>query len=348
MKFSMRPFLQIILMGSILLVLAIELVPAADANNGPHGNYNPVTDACAGCHRAHSAGASRLLLTQVPGLCLTCHGNTSSGALTNVQDGIFNGGGGGNLLGGGFTNYQGVSTTSSHSVDGSYRNAWGSGTTWGSTYDCAGCHNAESGLVWPGAPQWGISANAWPTFPGRGQNVTMPLTCTSCHNPHGGRNYRLLQQRMHPPSAQQEDPPGYVLVTSNETGGQHPDQVGYMPNYTAANYRLGMGDWCTGCHFTYQQQVSANPFNAEDGKGRVTRYRHRMNMQLGTLTTTLPLEDPLGDGANANDQVFCLTCHRAHGTNITVSGYAANVLPASDSALLRMNNRGVCEDCHKK
>ncbi|MBI5301765.1 MAG: hypothetical protein HY868_06495 [Chloroflexi bacterium] len=347
MKFSNAVFFPVVLAVLFLVVVGLGVSPVTFANGGPHGNYSPTTDACAGCHRAHSAGASRLLITQVPGLCFTCHGNTSSGALTNVQDGIFNGGGG-SLLGGGFTNYQARSVTSSHGVDGTYRNAWGSGTTWTSTYDCAGCHNDESGLVWPGAPQWGISANAWATFPGRGQNVTMPLTCTSCHNPHGGRNYRLLQQRLHPPSAQQEDPPGYVLVTSNETGGQRPDQLGYVANYTTPRYRLGLGDWCTGCHFTYQQQISAMPFNAEDGRGLVTRYRHRMNMTLGGLTTTLPLEDPLGDGANANDQVFCLTCHRAHGTNVNASGYAANVQPTNNSALLRMDNRGVCENCHQK
>jgi len=336
---------------ALLLVLAFSLLLAVDsgqADNGPHGGYTPTTDACAGCHRAHTAASDNLLINQSPDLCLTCHGSAAAGAQTNVEDGLF--GAGGDLLSGGFVNYQGVSVTSFHSTDNSWQNAWGSGTTWVSTYDCAGCHNAESGLIWPGAPTWGISPNAWPTFPGRGQNVTMPLTCTSCHDAHGGRNYRLLQQRMHPPTMQQEDPPGSVLVTSNETGGQNPDQAGYTPDYVNPRYRLGLGDWCTGCHATYHQAVSISPFNAEDGKGLVTRYRHGMNVTLGSLATGLPLEQPTGYSAvqQATDQLFCLTCHFAHGTTVAMNGNAANVLPAGDSALLRIDNRGVCQDCHAK
>lgn len=321
----------------------------ARANGGPHGGYTATTDACAGCHRAHTAAAPRLLVDAVPNLCFTCHGSSATGANTNVTDGLYEGTGGGNLLAGGFVNYQSVPVSSTHSVNGTWQNAWGSGVNWaGSTYDCAGCHNDESGLRWPGTPEWGISPNAWPTYPGRGQNVTMPLTCTSCHDPHGGRNYRLLQQRMHPPYTQQTDPPGYVLVTSNETGGQNPNQPGYVPNYTNPNYRLGLGDWCTGCHYSYHDSPSINPFNAEDDKGLVARYRHQMNIQLGALTTGLPLEDPSGNGASADDQLFCLSCHFAHGTNVAATGLASNVAPANDSTLLRMENRGVCEDCHKK
>jgi hypothetical protein len=185
--------------------------------------------------------------------------------------------------------------------------------------------------------------------PRRPQNIMMNLTCTSCHDPHGGRNYRLLQQRMHPSPMQQEDPPGYVLVTSNEVGGYNPNLPGYVPNYVDPKYKLGLGDWCTGCHFTYHQSDSgAELFNAEDGNGRVRRYRHAMNATLGTLTTALPLEDLSGNGSSADDQLFCLSCHFAHGSNVSTTGLAANVAPTNDSALLRLDNRGVCEECHKK
>ncbi len=318
------------------------------ANNGPHGGYSATTDTCAACHRAHSAAAGSLLIEAVPGLCLSCHGASASGAQTDVENGVYTPSGD-PLLGGGFVSYQGSPVTSSHSVDGSWRNAWGSGTTWDSNWDCLGCHSDESGLRWEGIPEWRKSPNALP-YPYSGQNVLMPLTCTSCHEPHGGRNYRMLQQRMHPDTMQQEDPPGYVLVTSNEIGGENPDQPGYVPDYTTPRYRLGLGDWCSGCHFTYQQEQSVKPFNAEDGNGAVIRYRHKMNIQLGALTTSLPLEQPDGYSPTQQptDQLFCGTCHYAHGTIAVVSGQAADVPPANDSALLRMDNRATCQNCHQK
>jgi hypothetical protein len=68
------------------------------------------------------------------------------------------------------------------------------------------------------------------------------------------------------------------------------------------------------------------------------------------LTTGLPLEQPDGYSTTqqVTDQLFCLTCHFAHGSSATASNMAANVPPANDSALMRMDNRGVCEECHKK
>jgi len=336
----------IVLLFSATLFLVFVSVTNVRANAGPHGGYTAATAACAGCHRAHTAAAAGLLVDSVPNLCFTCHGSAATGADTNVTDGLYEGTGGGNLLAGGFTNYQGAPVSSTHSVNGTWQNAWGSGTTWSSTYDCAGCHTAEGIGLW--GPEFQISPTGWPTYPGRGQNIMMDLTCTSCHDPHGGRNYRALQQRLHPPTLQQQDPPGYVLVTSNEVGGQNPNQPGYVPNYVDPKYKLGLGDWCTGCHFTYHQTVSVNPFNAEDGQGLVIRYRHAMNATLGTLTTALPLEDLSGNGSSADDQLFCLSCHFAHGSNVSATGLAANVAPTNDSALLRLDNRGVCEECHKK
>ncbi|HET6497868.1 MAG TPA: hypothetical protein VFH17_02285, partial [Coriobacteriia bacterium] len=68
----------------------------------------------------------------------------------------------------------------------------------------------------------------------------------------------------------------------------------------------------------------------------------------------------------------CLTCHRAHGTSATMSGWAvsttefntatglwgavlttptagvAGVEPTLSSALLRHDNRGVCQRCHNQ
>ncbi len=131
------------------LILAFATTGLALANGGPHGGYTPTTDACAGCHRAHTAtGPNLLMVSSGYDLCISCHGATGTGANTNVDDGYYLssrddvGGdydhGAANtpdyaaLLGGGFVNYQGTAVTSIHSPDGA---------------ETAGCDDSERGLA---------------------------------------------------------------------------------------------------------------------------------------------------------------------------------------------------------
>jgi predicted CXXCH cytochrome family protein len=117
--------------------------------------------------------------------------------------------------------------------------------------------------------------------------------------------------------------------------------------------------------------------------GNVTRYRHPNNVPIENFKGVVPLEytnavTPLandwsegqGTGNDAlapldkgdQDYVDCLTCHYAHGTTATMSGYAnsakptdpwpdtgdGGVQPTTSSALLRADNRTVCQACHNK
>jgi predicted CXXCH cytochrome family protein len=178
----MKKYLIAVALG--LLVVAAFAVTAR-ADNGPHGNFAPSTDACAGCHRAHSAQGTDFLLTQadVYVLCTGCH--NGAGAYTNVVDGVYQnaslplaaplgtqGDKGVGLFGGGFeraamnttrlttnsyntasTNPAPVAVTSHHDVD-----TGTAGTVWGSGPITAGASNP---------------------------NDTLALECTSCHDPHG-------------------------------------------------------------------------------------------------------------------------------------------------------------------
>ena len=52
-----------------------------------------------------------------------------------------------------------------------------------------------------------------------------------------------------------------------------------------------------------------------------------------------------------NARLMCLTCHFAHGTKATVTAIGSGLAGSNvtqGSKLLRRNERGVCEDCHKK
>jgi cytochrome c553 len=128
-----------------------------------------------------------------------------------------------------------------------------------------------------------------------------------------------------------------------------------------------------------EYDTSGNVYNAGDGSGLKMRHRHPINVPLSNfkgqmdlvLDSGLPLAHTIdavdgnttGDtnGNESSDWIECLTCHRAHGTAAVMEGYAAdgslpvdvdgvprNNFPGDPSALLRMDNRGVCEACHNK
>ncbi len=304
-----------------LLLAALLLWPwtAARADNGPHGGYTATTEACAGCHRAHTAGAASLLTSAVPALCFTCHGSAGTGADTNVSDGVYlerdslaespaegfvNRG----LKGGGFvnalmdTNWDGAAlsqpVTSTHTADGT------PGVMWG------------NGLVGSGAGQLNVA-----------------LTCTSCHDPHGRAGtggtptYRLLRAIPTDSGATAgvdvTDEPSKWYTVQSSFDGYFGESYGFIADQ--------LSNWCAQCHTRHAAPTGSGHTNSGDP---IYTYRH---------TTT-------------GFSVGCMSCHVAHGTSAVMTGYAQSV-PWPDgsvsggsarSALLRVDNRGVCQLCHLK
>jgi predicted CXXCH cytochrome family protein len=178
------------------IVLVAALTSTAFADNGPHGNTNfsgGSTDACAACHRAHTAtNTEGYLLTSstVYGLCTSCHDGT--GAYTDVVDGHYDSaapanpkglpasqitGGEGDagypLFGGGFTN-----TEMSHTWTGkaSYNPA-----VVLVTGAVTSNHDVTSGT---NGTVWGGGAYSTTTRADDG-TAGIAMECTSCHDPHG-------------------------------------------------------------------------------------------------------------------------------------------------------------------
>ncbi|MFU8891855.1 MAG: hypothetical protein ACNA76_09470, partial [Anaerosomatales bacterium] len=112
-------------------------------------------------------------------------------------------------------------------------------------------------------------------------------------------------------------------------------------------------------------------YDANDGFGFVTRYRHPVNVNLSEFAGPRALIDPalpLAQTPGVEDEHFldswvdCLTCHVSHGSTAEMTGFAnvfdstdpeagsgvGGVDPANSSALLRLDNRGVCQECHNK
>jgi predicted CXXCH cytochrome family protein len=314
---------------ALAIIVTVFAVSGAFANNGPHGGYGATTDACAGCHRAHTAAGPKLLVAASTwALCISCHGSGVTGASTNVVDGVYaaniSGGGpytytnaaragtgngtqGAPLLGGGFTYYQNQNTTnptavtSIHNADNTTAAAWGNGAVRGVTTNLSG-----------GA-----------------------LTCASCHDPHGSPNYRILKSTINGVA---------VSVVSQVASGTQ--------NYTNESWpATGMSNVCAACHGAYHKTLAGQGSALDNGN-----YTHRIDMAYNYGGNVDPEATGFG-GYNlplaGTNVVVCSTCHLSHGTAATMSGFAnSGALPGNtsttDSALLRHANRGVCEVCHQK
>jgi len=405
--------------------MVMTFAGAAYANFGPHGAYALDTDACAGCHRAHTSFSDvqwtdtdgwkhdALLVSSAKTMeefCYACHGNDAPGASTNVEYGVFDGGpsaASGGSLGGG------IAYLTNSSLDATLN---GGGfkfmpSTPGNFAATTSQHNMIEGAG-PTAPVWGFGASV-----SAAAGAMSQFTCTDCHDPHGSSNYRLLKDALLGGTkvGGYDSATGLVpdpFVISNEEGYpvsgwlKHNDgsvQVAdYKPNYTDAEYARqgsmarGVSGWCAGCHTEYNVTDSAYDYSQYEtdtatgaSVGSRTRHRHPMNVDVakgpsdgGPLTvdpvidSKIPLEMAPGTARGVQDTsgwIGCLTCHRAHGTTAEMTGWAeskivnkpsavttwtverlsqpagnSGVNPNFSSALLRADNRGVCERCHNK
>jgi predicted CXXCH cytochrome family protein len=426
-------------------VLAVLMSGTALANFGPHGGYAQDTDACAGCHRAHTAfsAATWTTLGTTPSqksallvisagstmteACYACHGDGAPGASTNVQSGIFDSGPSGSSTStpvltygqvnpsGNTTSQAGVGTpggvTLLYNTQSSYLATLNGGgfDHLGGSGTVSSSHQMDKGSAT--APMWG-NGSSLPAAAG--------MTCADCHDPHGSSNYRLLRDTLGTPAGNivvggynASGTPNPFVISAEQgypangwlKGNDGASQLAtYLPDYTTYKYKVTNGAnpaksfsaWCAGCHTVYNQTTSAYNYLSTIGGPAsgtsVTYHRHpvetslmagdpnNVNRALPTallIDSGLPLQKFGSTGNPYQDYLTCLTCHFAHGTEATMSGWAAGGIttvtisgnptagPFQDatyegvqptfngstkgtSALLRYNNRGVCERCHNK
>jgi predicted CXXCH cytochrome family protein len=295
------------LMG-VAAVLGVTSLALAD--NGPHGGaagFSATTDSCAGCHRAHTAKGSRLLITESSqALCMTCHGS-SGGAQTNVVDGQMRTGGAG-LKGGGFTNAfmdtgltgapSSNTTTSTHNWDASAQKAWGYG------------------------PLSSVSAN---------YSSAVNLTCVNCHNPHGNGQYRILRQ-----SPTGGDSASANVTMSDSMSPQHDypigaETIGAFIYPSADNRPTNLSDWCGKCHNRYVAGVNGGHTDSTDA---VFHFRHATT---GLTEVANCFECHVVHGTSATMGTY--------SGAVTLPDLTPGT-GTSNSRLLTINNRGVCIKCH--
>jgi predicted CXXCH cytochrome family protein len=364
---------KLALFGAIAALWLFVAAATAFADGGPHvmttnnGTLGLKADSCAGCHRAHTATAADLLNDDQPDLCLNCHDGTK--ATTDVVDGVqldsigAVGSVAGALRGGGFeyalidsSNAARLSYMSGTNVRNiGHVQALSTGAPITST------HGGTGGIY---SGTWGDNATVWgngAVNTGVGAGVT--LECSSCHNPHGNGQYRILQTK---PS----------LTTTSGTF-----------TVSIANGVQVADTTTTGTH-NYTIKPATDGANAGGSESNIVagsqgdywRYHWDPTGVLSwTLTSGGPSADQMNTGwngvtpTNATDNggvapanttglmtAWCIQCHtRYNGYSTTVTGGVSDYTPGGTSASSLVANsadaifmfkhgttRIGCEQCH--
>ncbi|TAK76620.1 MAG: hypothetical protein EPO16_06945 [Dehalococcoidia bacterium] len=197
---------------------------------------------------------------------------------------------------------------------------------------------------------WGYNANT-------GQNtnaLSAALQCTSCHNPHGSNNYRILKESVN--SLTVNVKAWYDGAFTKQEGARGLESGAPADKYIKEYYASsgdsanggkgdpGIGSLCGACHTAYPSTGARTAYT----QGGTTHYRHRTEMPFANWmnpdtgrTSQNPETQPLGSlagqaatwgvfpalrlASNVSDDnsvVTCLTCHRVHGSASTMDGYA--------------------------
>ena len=173
------------------------------------------------------------------------------------------------------------------------------------------------------------------TAPG-GDFLSQYLTCTSCHDPHGNQNFRLLYGSEVGPvynggrfdfDADAPIAEGNSRRTISGTGQES--------DIAHTIYKSGMSDWCANCHEMFHSENTTNFVHPTDiGMGSTVAAAYNayvssdqiiggdpassymglvpfeaVNVDLENVSSTNYTQGPTGV-----DQVMCLSCHRAHAS----------------------------------
>jgi hypothetical protein len=172
-----------------------------------------------------------------------------------------------------------------------------------------------------------------------GDFLSQYLTCTSCHDPHGNQNFRILYDSNLGPiypgvgryNFASDAPEAYGNSRRTVSGS------GIETDLAHTVYKNGMSDWCANCHDQFHSNNTTNlvhPTGVGLGTTVAAAYNAYISSDavIGGVEATsyrglVPFEavnvdfdDPLFDSENYTqgptgaDQVMCLTCHRAHAS----------------------------------
>lgn len=306
-------------MVSIFIFGGVAMAVNFYSDNFPktHYGFSLSSEGCAGCHVTHTASVAKLLKTgnTQTDFCYSCHGDLTASPY-DVEEG---------------------QTMGNNAVnDAVYTSTAGFFGFVAGGKTATSRHMVENRTT-PGTdlPAAKIPGNS------TGNGFVGGFKCGSCHDVHAGdaAHDRLLKGQIWS---------GQTPLATTIDFVYDPDRLIVTDYAATSSARDAINGYCGLCH---------GKFNVGDDAAKVlnnTKYRHAMGIQVAKNTTTLPLgnKDNASDAAGKN-QLLCLSCHFAHGTDKAANtSYTTWPLDGTDtwnqwgSVLLRMDKRGVCYDCH--
>jgi len=198
------------------------------------------------------------------------------------------------------------------------------------------------------------------------------LGCSSCHDPHGNENFRLLNGAGEIQGGAYEfDYEAPVVDGIALSGGGNFEQNGHHNAY-----KSGYSAWCGNCHGDFHDELNPNllkhPSGVNMGGDITTIYNHyNGTAQYETYAggapylANVPFEDPANTisftgQAGASSKVSCVSCHRAHATSGPNAGrwdFKVTLLSedgaesgswAIPDPYNYVEQRSLCNKCHKK
>lgn len=319
-------------------ILLIVLILFREGLAGDFHLYGSLT--CSDCHVMHYSEAHtlagpvpptvplasggpfpRLLRQRASDLCLACHdGRTDAPDVLGPNAGVY-------VRAAGALNRAGDS--------GEY--AEGNGHSLGST-------NAPPGGAWTG-------------------NQAEGLQCKHCHVIHGNQYYRNLT----PSPGTATGKLVTYLTGATYSGTAAVQQIANTPmstHYAVSNIRyrqtqvgttdFGLSEWCGGCHGDYHGAGGSGSPSLVHPTRDVTMAQAVANNTVdpnhwfSALASRVPVVSPSGivpgTSGTSDNQVFCGSCHKAHGSNHRaglIYDDEATAAPEDGTSLMQ-----TCQQCH--
>jgi hypothetical protein len=274
---------------------------------------------CAGCHTMHNSQDGALVDAAHPAgnAYLLNNGNSSDTCLRcHAAYGQFAGGTG---HGGGGDFYWLTKTYT-----------W---TAHGHAYSSEGDSHGHNII----SPAYGLAQDVTLSAAPGGIFLSQHLTCTSCHDPHGNQNFRILYGNVGPGPKYDGTRFSFTSDAPLALGGSRRtvSGSGMETNEAHTIYKSGYSEWCANCHTTMHSDNTLNivhPTGEDLGSTVAATYNAYVssdNTSGGSQATAymglVPYEDVGVDlaavdstnyewGPVASDRVMCATCHRAHAS----------------------------------